>query len=459
MKKLLIFLAVVAVVAVAGAWGYQNFVAKAAEPAAEREKAVVRTGDLVAVINTTGTILPEKETTLTFGGAGRIVEVRVKEGQAVHQGEALARLETAELEFAIAQAELTLAAAQAELERLHKPAAEPDVAAAQAALKSAREAYHKLKAGPTPEEIEVARANLEQVEAALKQAQMAYDLVAARPDVGMLPESLQLEQATIAYEAAEADFELATRPASKADLAAARSAIAQAEATLAQLRASPANLDLRIAQLQVEQAQLSLDQARHRLEDAVLVAPHDGVVTSVAVRAGEVAGGQPAFVLTDLAEYHLQANADEIDVGRLAEGQPVTVTLDALPDAILTGRVDRIAETAQREGGIVTYRMTIRLTPSDAPLRGGMTADVDIVTERHEKVLLVPNRFVRIDRDTGKAYVERLAGEQIQAVEIVLGLRDELYSEVLSGLSEGDVVVLTKRSSRDELQDSVMLEF
>ena len=87
-----------------------------------------------------------------------------------------------------------------------------------------------------------------------------------------------------------------------------------------------------------------------------------------------------------------------------------------------------------------------------------MTASVQIVTERREDVLLIPNRFVRIDRATGQTFVDRRTGDQIQPVKVQLGLRDEFSSEVLSGLHEGDVIVLTKESSRDELEN-VVLEF
>jgi HlyD family secretion protein len=81
-----------------------------------------------------------------------------------------------------------------------------------------------------------------------------------------------------------------------------------------------------------------------------------------------------------------------------------------------------------------------------------MTANVDIVTERRDNILLVPNRFVRIDRATGQAFVDKLAGEEIQPTEIQIGLRDETFSQVLAGLEEGNVVVLVRESSEDQLR-------
>lgn len=457
MKRLLIILSVVVVLVVAGGWIYRNYWVQAKEVQPEREEYPVTVGTLKALVNATGTILPERQTTLSFKSPGRVAQVLVVEGQAVRAGDVLARLDTTDLEYAVAQAELALATAQAQLLRIQREPAAYELAAAQATLDSARAAYEKLLAGPTAEELRVARASLDQAEATLKQAQQAYAQVADRPDVGMLPQALQLEQATNAYEVAKANFELATRKPSAAEIASARSAVAQAEAALARLQAGPTDEDLLLAQLQVEQAQISLDQARRQLEGASLLAPHDGVITLVGIKEGELTGGQPAFVLTDLSRYHLEVSVDEIDIGRIAEGQPVTVTLDALPGESLVGWVDQIAHTAQVDTGVVTYKVTIQLAPNDLPLRVGMTANVEIVTEQHEGVLLVPNRFIRVDRTTGQTFVDRLSNGQVQPVEIQIGLRDEAFSEVLAGLVQGDVVVLIKQSSREQLRQAFQM--
>jgi HlyD family secretion protein len=457
MRKILIILIILAVLAAIGGWVYKNYMAQAQKPQQEREEVLVRPGTLTALVNTTGTIQPEKQTSLSFKSPGRVAQVLVQEGQTVKTGDVLAQLDKTDLEYAVAQAELALSSAQAQLLRIQRDPAQYDLAAAEAAVKSAKAAYNKMVAGPTAEEVRVARATLDQAEANRKQAQEAYNQVADRPDVGLLPQALQLEQATNAYEVAKANFELTMRGPSAAELAAARSSIAQAEAGLARLQEGVSDEDLLIAQLGVEQAQLSLDQARHQLEGTILTAPHDGTITTVGIKEGELSGGQPAFILTDLSQYHINVSVDEIDIGGIAAGQPVTITLDALPGETLTGQVDQIADTAQFDsGGVVIYNVTIHLDPSTAPLRVGMTANADIVTERHEDVLLVPNRFIRIDRTTGQTFIDKLAGEQVQPVEIQIGLRDEFFSEVLAGLNAGDKVVLIKESSLDQLRQVMM---
>ncbi len=453
MRRVLIILIILALLGAAGIWTYQNYFAQAEDLAQiDSEEHVIEPGTLSAVVNATGTILPERQTTLAFKNPGRVAEVLAEEGQVISEGQLLARLETADLDFAVSQAELALAAAQAQYLRIQRPTAQYELAAAEAALESARASYRRLRAGPLPEEIQVARTNLDQASATLAQAQSAYDKVADRPDVALLPQALQLEQATVAYDAAKASFDLTMRGPTEAELAGATSAIAQAESALARLEEGVSDEDLLVAQIQVQQAQLSLDQARHQLDGTELFAPHKGTITFVGIQEGELSGGQPSFVLTDLSQYHLDVSVDEIDIGPVAVGQQVNVTLDALPGIALRGQVDRIGETAQFDSGIAAYNVTVWLDPTQAPLRVGMTANVDIVTERREDILLVPNRFVRIDRTTGQAFVDRLAGEQIQPTEIQIGLRDETFSQVLAGLKDGDVVVLVRESSRDQLR-------
>jgi HlyD family secretion protein len=458
MRRLLIILVVLVVAVAGGLLVYRSVTSRALQPEQPREEVTARRGTLVSLVNATGTILPESQTRLAFQATGRVKAVPVVEGQAVKAGDTLAQLDTADLELSVAEAELALQLAQAQLLRAQRPPTDADLAAARAGVASARAAYERLLAGPTKDEIKVARANLDQAQAARDQAQMAYDRVADRPDVAMLPQALQLQQATLAYQSALASFNLTQRKPSAAELAASKSAIAQAEAAQARLEAGLTEEDLLIAQLQVQQAQLRLEQARRLLANTTLTAPHDGIITAVGIQEGELAGvqGQPAFVLTDLGKYHVQVMLDEIDVGRVSPGQAVTVTLDALPAEVLTGHVQDIAQTATLDTGVVTYLTTLELDPTSAPLRAGMTANVDIVTDRRDNILLVPNRFIRFDRLTGKTFVDRLSGGVVQSIEIEIGTRDEFSSEVLAGLEEGDVVVLVKQSSSDQLRQTFM---
>ncbi len=487
MKRFLTFLLLIALLGVAGWFGYQRFVAPAQAEAQEPsyETVEVSRGTIASTVSATGNIEPEAQVSLSFRSAGRVDQVLVTVGQAVAQGQLLAQLDTTDLELALEQADVSLEIARAKLAKLESPPAEEDIAAAQAnvsvaqasvasaeaALESAQASYRQLLAGPSQEELAVQESQVRQAEANLRQAQQAYDQVKNLPNVGALPQSAQLEQATIAYEVAKAQFELTTRPPTEAEISAALSQIAQAELNLRQARSNlltaqntldqllegPDPEDLEIARAQVRQAELSRKQARITLENAQLRAPFDGIVSQVNVRQGELYGGGslPAIVLTDLNSYHMTVLVDEIDVAQVRVGQSVRISLDALPDEEITGKVTRISPTADEVGGVVAYEVEIVPDPTDAPLRAGMSATAIITTAQVDNVLLIPNRFIQVDRETGRAFVQKIVNGEPVLQEVELGLRNERTSQVLAGLQDGDTIALIRTSSEERLRSAI----
>jgi len=97
-----------------------------------------------------------------------------------------------------------------------------------------------------------------------------------------------------------------------------------------------------------------------------------------------------------------------------------------------------IAPVAQVESGVVLYPVTIRLSPTDIPVRAGMTADVEIISASQEGALIVPLRAVHTEGE--RAYVYRLVGGQTEQVEVTLGMMTDTEVEITSGLAEGDEV-------------------
>jgi multidrug efflux pump subunit AcrA (membrane-fusion protein) len=181
-----------------------------------------------------------------------------------------------------------------------------------------------------------------------------------------------------------------------------------------------------------------------------LRASFDGVISAVNVEVGELASpGRPAFVLLDTSQFHLPVRVDELDVARLTEGQAADVTVDAFPDVMISGTVERIAPVATPEGGVTYYEVTIALSDSDVgvPIRADMTANATIVVEQFENVLQVPTWIVRVDRLSGQTYVERRAGEEFERVDVTLGVRYEGLVQVLDGLDEGDVIAWVEESN------------
>jgi HlyD family secretion protein len=141
---------------------------------------------------------------------------------------------------------------------------------------------------------------------------------------------------------------------------------------------------------------------------------------------------------------------DEVDVAQLAVGQPVTVTLDALPGRLFSGQVARLAPSASPAGGLVNYTVRLSLDETDEALRVGMSATAQIVVAEARGVVLVPNWAIRRDRRTGQAYASLRSGDGLVEVPITTGLRGEQYTEVIEGVRPGDVAaVSTEREILD----------
>jgi HlyD family secretion protein len=328
-----------------------------------------------------------------------------------------------------------------------------DMAAARGNLASAEAALTRLRNGPSQDQITVAKADLRRAEIALQEAQERYDQYAWVGGIGALPQSVALQQATINYEQALAAYNIAMQGPTESEFRAAEAAVAQARSQLSSLADGASEEDLTMAEVAVDQARASLELAQLQLEGATITAPFDGVVAVVAAEVNEqVSPGSPMIVLLDPSGFHVEVSVDEIDVGQVELEQEARITLDAYPDEELQGHVEYISPVATEDLGAVSYLVRVYFDPTQVPLRSGMTANITVVTERHEDVLLVPSRAITADRATGTFYVERLVNEETQRVEIDIGIQDANNAEVVRGLEEGDELVISGMSMRDRLR-------
>jgi HlyD family secretion protein len=450
--------------------------------------ATLANGSLTATVNATGNIEPESEVRLNFQQAGTVAEVFFEEGAAVKKGDVIAKLDTTDLELALAQAQAQmdnakggLVTAQNAVENAKaaeiiatagysrtvsgvRPA---DVAAARAALDAAQASLEKLLAGPTATDLGQAEAQLRNAEAALKQAQGVYDRAySANPaGIGGSPAALQLEQATNNFNAAKAAYDKAAQGADNAQIKAAQQQVETARANYDKTVRPTRQFDVDQAQAQIDQAQLGMKnaqqqvvnaenqiklaeiavkQAQRRLDQAQLISPIDGRISALNVKAGENATATatgPAVSVVNASQYHIDITVDEIDIAKVKEGQEVLVTLDSLPGVEVKGTVSRISPTSKTVNGVVSYEVRVDVDSSNADLRSGMTANASIVLDKRDGVLLAPNWAVRRDRDTGKSYLTLQSGNETREVEVTTGLRNDGFSEILSGVNAGDVVV------------------
>ncbi|HEY75395.1 MAG TPA: efflux RND transporter periplasmic adaptor subunit [Thermoflexia bacterium] len=419
------------------------------------QTAVVERGTLRVTVTASGNLEPAAEVALAFDVPGRVAEVLVDIGDEVQAGQPLVRLETADLERAVAQAELNLRQAELRLERLQEPVDEAEIRQAQHAVDQAAAALKVAQLNLTAvlsstllnEDLEDARYRLQDAEAQYARSLEEYkegkigDAMMDRVTQALIDARRYLERI-------EQQGQLQEQQA-RNELARAQQAYQEALDRLRQLQEGADPLDLEAARLEVEAAQLSLEKARSDLEGATLVAPFDGAVAAVNVAVGEnVSVGVPAVRLVDNSHFRLSVTVDEIDVARLEVGLPAEITVDALPDLALTGTVERIGPAATLEEGAVAYPVVIGLDPTDAPLRAGMSATAVILVEELTDQLIIPNWVVRVDPTTGRPYVYRQTGDGgLERVEVRLGVRYEGYSQVLEGLEEGDVLVLVREET------------
>lgn len=211
------------------------------------------------------------------------------------------------------------------------------------------------------------------------------------------------------------------------------------------------------AESNLRQSRLTLQRAEINLGYTQIYSPISGVVLSRAVDEGQtVASGYSTPTLftiaADLREMQLVANIDEADIGAVAEGQRVSFTVDAYIDTQFEGTVKQVRLQSASTSNVVTYQVVIDAPNPDLKLKPGMTANATIYTLEKEGVFAVPARalrFVPADMDDKRReelpethVFVRLADGTTEPREVTTGISNGVQTEIVSGLAEGDVVVV-----------------
>jgi HlyD family secretion protein len=386
-------------------------------------------------ITALGTVLPAQQLKLSFSVGGPVRGVKVQVGSEVKAGDLLAELDTTDLELAVREAEDGLALNQALLDQAKAGAREQELniveaeyqralaqheqllagarpeelAGAQADYRAALARYEQVKSGASQEELIAAQAAVVKAEAALQQAQAAYDLVAWQPGVGASPQAVALQEASIDYQAAKAQYERLKNLPTEAELQEAKANLAHAKAQLELKQAGPTEQevaasassvaiaqaqleltkagarpeDVAVVEAQMQQAHTALEEAKEALSRAQLLAPFEGTVSAVYLSRGEWAGpGASVVELLDTTRWRIETrNVSELNIGRIRVGQEAIVRVMAFRGEELRGRVDAISPVAVVQQGDTTYTVFIELEPTDLNLRPGMNAEVAILTE------------------------------------------------------------------------------
>ncbi len=419
--------------------------------------AQVTRGDIEDRVSATGSVLAGQTDTLSFSTAGRVAEVLVEKDQHVVAGQLLARLDVEDLELRLRQAEAALQTSEAQLARATKAPTEEEIASAQAAVASAEASLQDLRRGPTARDKELARLAIDQAKNSLWAAQGGRDAIAGSPmsSGGQRDQAeAQVLNAEVQVKIAEIRYQQLFEPPKASTVAQAETQLRQAEANLTRLLSQPSPEDIAVAEAQVAQARINVDIARKALADSSgdLTAPFDGVLIEWNLDADSpmtqtVTPNVPVGTLVDAGRLDIRVNIDETEIGKVQVGQFVRISLDAFPDDLSTGRVSRIALVGQSLQGIIVYAVEIEIDANDLPIRPQMTASVDIIVDSKQAVVLVPNRALR--RDQQGVYVEIVENNVPKRVNIRIGVDSEQFTQVLSGLEPGEMVVTSR--PRDSL--------
>jgi HlyD family secretion protein len=209
---------------------------------------------------------------------------------------------------------------------------------------------------------------------------------------------------------------------------------------------------LKQARAQVQQAQAGLKQLEEQLSYTTIVAPMDGVILSRDVEIGDavssilVLGSTATLVMTegDINEVYVQGKVDEADIAHVYMAQPARIKVESFRDRVFNGKVTKIAPLGVEKDNVTTFEVRVSINNPGGELKANMTANAEIILDEHKGVLIVPESAVMYDNQK-KATVEipdKNQKEGKRKVPVTVGLSNGSVTEVLSGLKEGDQVVL-----------------
>lgn len=447
----------------------------------------VAVGDLVSATQELASLSTAKLTT-QFDGAW--IEL-------TQQRQALVDLGKENSELAQMEADAELLAAQEELDKLEKGPPATDITSAKLAVSEAQTAYDELlkRNDPNSQKVREARFAVLQAEKSVQQAQSGYDAISWKGNKEAEAAANALQSATVGLENARRSYDEAQKPPTEVELTKAKLAISKAQNDYNKLfqQATPAQLEA--AKVRVMKAQEKADQVKlgpspvkvqetenkvleslnkfeeirtKLLSTSNLVAPIDGMVVKVSATSGQVVkAGDVVVVVATPSQFKIKLSVSEIDILKIYEGMPVSITLDVLPEQPLTGTVSRIPPielTTDSSGNssafssgpqLSSYPIVVDVGDSELSqkMRAGMSAQVTFIgsNQLQENSWLVPlSSITTQDGTTGTVDVMR--GDQTLSIQVEVTdiTRGEWVVVISPELTESDMIVGTVSSFLDQ---------
>ena len=356
--------------------------------------AKVTRGDVARSVVATGKIQPITKVEVKSKASGIVEKLYVDINNQVKKGQNLAQLDQQEIE------------AQVEAQRAQLESSEANVGTFEANIE-------QDKVNAAAPDLPMYRATLD------RNLEMQKDGIVSRQT---------LDDANKDYQAA-----LTRRDSSKAQIGVDAAKLKQARA-------------------QVQQSEASLKQLEEQLGYTTIQAPMDGVILSRDVEIGDavssilVLGSTATLVMTegDTSEVYVQGKVDEADIAHVYLGQPARIKVESFRDRTFNGKVTKISPMGVEKDNVTTFEVRVSINNPGGELKALMTANAEILLDEHKGVLTVPENAVTYDsqKNASAEIPDKKQKDGTRKVPVTVGLSNGSVTEIVSGLKEGDQVVL-----------------
>jgi HlyD family secretion protein len=356
--------------------------------------ASVTRGDLARSVVATGKIEPLAKVEVKSKASGIVEKIFADYGDHVKQGQVLVELDKEQLRARTAEAHANLQAAQA-------------------AVESAQATYERNKVDAAGPDVPFLKSTVE------RNRKLAAD--------GLISASL-LDDSEKAYQLA-----LNKQLSAQRYLAVSRAEIARSKAQVAQMQAA-------------------LDSAEEDLRNSTIISPMDGLVLSRDVEVGDavssilILGSQATNIMTlgDVSEVYVKGKVDESDISKVYLGQRARIVVESLKDKKFEGKVTKISPMGVEKDNVTTFEVKVSIQNPTGELKANMTANAEIIMEEKHNVLQIPEAAVVYDKDRHTFIETPDPGAKTGRTKLAvkLGISNGVKTELISGLKEGQQVVL-----------------
>lgn len=419
------------------------------------QTATVTQGSITENVSTSGSARAADSAEVDWQTSGQVNTVDVQVGQKVQSGQELAQLDPNTVSSSVLDAQQTLVNAQNNLQVLETSTltttqAEQALASAQKNLITAQVAVNFLQK-PTNGDA----ATIAQDKAKLQIAQQNYLALRhainsniVKPNaVGKQKQILQKAADLQAIKTAEANLNWAEEHASSTEINTAQANLTVAQAQLADAQRTYDKVKNGVQPQDIAAAKAAVTAAQTTVNEINLMAPISGTITEIDTQPGSVvSAGTVGARIDNLSSLYMDVIVSEVDINKVAVGQPVQMTFTAIPNKTYDGKVTSVGEVGSSTSGVVNFPVTVLITNPGTQINPGMSAIVNIDVAQDKNVLLVPNQAVHTL--AGKSTVIVLSQGKLVPVQVTVGIVNNTTSEVSSPqLKAGDKVVLNAGAS------------